>query len=1647
MTGFLRLLPMITTLVLASRFARADSPHYLVEDFSSPLTDTPAVKFSVDTVTPKVGLGTLQVHYEVTQAERNCEVTIPDQRWSIPSPGKLVFWLKGDGSANELQFVLYTGKFRLEPDGRRSPIDVRGVDLPRIKLDSTQWKEITIDLTLPIPEGNSAWIARMRILGNFPNDKSAPQPTRMEGTIALDDMRLYPDASPAPTAAVATALLGPGIRDFTSDFSVAVDARNFTASSAKIKVRLSMTDRNQNTVADRDFNLALDPNQAREFKLDLAPENIGLFLPPFHVTGDVMSTDLPTLAARVDANIVMANSRILFDNLANVNGNWLTRGYRNLPGPERPISQDLRSWNYWIMGEAARAVPWTQTATRISRVPIERPVGADGKNFPPDKFAMKFDYNGESIAFTGFDRYLSGNAFQFGVWVKGDGSNSRLMANFLDYSDLSDFWYGGWRRVENGDRIVCRLNFTDWRYFTVPLPGDGIGTNTLRGSTEGIDFPIELTDFVILPEAEPDKPDPAKPAPVQSGTIFIGPMFADTQQTAATTLAAMIGYDDPKQEYGPRHGATVSVQNGWRTGSRKIEVDWTLADRDNQRITSGKQMLEIPGGEIRNFRIELAPEAPKIASRPGPLRLQVIASDQADFATNVTREIALAKPDSDVPLADFEADRSYLGSKLEGITDAPEVGEPAAHTSTAQHHSGQRSLEITWDKAKHSTKFVAVDPPIPGVSVDVTMWVKGDGSGALFYPLIGGPKGVRHGLGTRTWNLFIPRVEGGDLQDAVRLDFTDWRQFTFTFPPVPPTFDKTIPVLHFLPSYPQGLHLAVDARAAKGEAGAVYVDDVSVRTHLTSDNRLALSLRRDSETNVIRPDAKLVFVASNYDAAAAHHAELTGGVFDWRGARIARIEASIDLKPAERKEIAIDPKLPPGAYELRVLMKEAEHVAGSVTQDLLVADLAPLLGPDWLVALKDEWKLRVPVADKFTYLDEDWDWIEHYPGNIQMTTMRNRFLPVQANGADPWMLLGFSALWSSGTGFEQMKGGAFNRIHRHSGQGVDIFLVPQRDEDWETYIIEVMRGVGKDVSGFVMWDNPDGTSSLALPPKRLATFIRIADKWRHVYCPKTPMIIGGMARTSAIPYLNRLAKEEALANINGVNVRMDVGRMSPEDSQVLPYAKSIRDALAPGGPHANTILLTELDWAVEKTAAGLNVFDQAAYLTRSDLLLSQIGIKPTLSIRNGDYERLGTGLAYRSVLEIPPMQEQTLTFDLKPAWWAMVRTRQLLSQLKVIDQLPIADVVPERTQAMLFARNADGKAVAIVWRNDDPGSASFAHAGLNVESAEDILGAPVVPHDGWYAIGKMPVVFALGTSADVAKKSLPLLWVRDGAEPAWPQRVIAQFTPGDGQSVAYSQTGGSDAPFAGRTPTGNVEKTHGLSFASGSEKFSIDLPAGSGLVLRKRFFLDKTGQSAVVIVNGKPVGTWDLKRSEAALSEGVRECLFSVDSALLKGQTKADIEIKYDGPASTIGWTLLEYRGGDFPLSALGPLHADQQVGPIRIGRNMVGGPLKIDTESFADGIGAYANSLLEYPLDGQFAHFTSRVGIDAATDGRGSVIFEVWGDGKKIWSSGIMSGLDRAKTLDVSVSGVNRLRLIVNDAGDGNKFDAGDWCEPVLKR
>jgi hypothetical protein len=59
---------------------------------------------------------------------------------------------------------------------------------------------------------------------------------------------------------------------------------------------------------------------------------------------------------------------------------------------------------------------------------------------------------------------------------------------------------------------------------------------------------------------------------------------------------------------------------------------------------------------------------------------------------------------------------------------------------------------------------------------------------------------------------------------------------------------------------------------------------------------------------------------------------------------------------------------------------------------------------------------------------------------------------------------------------------------------------------------------------------------------------------------------------------------------------------------------------------------------------------------------------------------------------------------------------------------------------------------------------------------------------------------------------------------------------------------------------------------------------------------------------------------------------------------------------------------------------------------------------------------------------------------GAGSVIFTIRGDGRELWSSGLVRHNDPARPFSVSLSGIREVRLIINDAGNGVDEDWGSW-------
>jgi alpha-galactosidase len=83
----------------------------------------------------------------------------------------------------------------------------------------------------------------------------------------------------------------------------------------------------------------------------------------------------------------------------------------------------------------------------------------------------------------------------------------------------------------------------------------------------------------------------------------------------------------------------------------------------------------------------------------------------------------------------------------------------------------------------------------------------------------------------------------------------------------------------------------------------------------------------------------------------------------------------------------------------------------------------------------------------------------------------------------------------------------------------------------------------------------------------------------------------------------------------------------------------------------------------------------------------------------------------------------------------------------------------------------------------------------------------------------------------------------------------------------------------------------------------------------------------------------------------------------------------------------------------------------------------------------------LSIDLKGSAVRFASMVGIDSSVAaGRGSVIFGVWVDGRKVGDSGVLRGGDAPKLLTADLKGARRLTLAVIDANDGTGGDTANW-------
>jgi hypothetical protein len=168
----------------------------------------------------------------------------------------------------------------------------------------------------------------------------------------------------------------------------------------------------------------------------------------------------------------------------------------------------------------------------------------------------------------------------------------------------------------------------------------------------------------------------------------------------------------------------------------------------------------------------------------------------------------------------------------------------------------------------------------------------------------------------------------------------------------------------------------------------------------------------------------------------------------------------------------------------------------------------------------------------------------------------------------------------------------------------------------------------------------------------------------------------------------------------------------------------------------------------------------------------------------------------------------------------------------------------------------------------------------------------------------------------------------------------------------------------------------------------------------------------------------------------------------------------FPGAATTLTATFTPLGAGVYvsdlpfaatPINGWGPVERDRSNGETGAAD---GKTITLNGVTYAKGLGVHAVTTpgaparVTFNLDGGFNRFLSDVGVDDEVTGPyGTVVFQVFADGVKIYDSGMMIQTSPTQSIDLNVDGVRQLDLVITDAGNGNASDHGDWAGALLLR
>ncbi len=1250
---------------------------------------------------------------------------------------------------------------------------------------------------------------------------------------------------------------------------------------------------------------------------------------------------------------------------------------------------------------------------------------------------LRVDYQGRREAYVFSRQLLPALPTMARIWVRGNASNDRLV---VTWNDNIDHRRPAWQRSANfSAETVCTLDFSDWREFRVPVLGYGLQIKrNIAGSSPDIDVPIGVCAFTIVPGPPVKDREPNEPR-----TVWLDDLVVETQAMPEEALGMELRTDTADRRL--HEGATlfVSLGNGTRQAIAKGVLRLLAKDRGGNPVW--EHSVDVAAGASAFAFAEVPLAGLWRADPAGPVDLTVSFTAPQVTGLRTSQRLTLKHAHSAGLVFDFEDGESCNGfwdgrpaspvaGGAEGSAHALAIGlEPPPEEELKRQ---RRSDEKPPNPLPHNA--VVLHPALPGLVDRIQMSVRGSGPPVRLTPIL--LDAGLSGMWLRNYNVF--RL------GSVTVEGTQWRTVEFTAPRVPAQWwDRNLYFL-FEPSYP--LNLVISAEAPDGQPTQLFIDRVRVTTHLEPAEELAAAIVQPDASHLYRPGQPLTLALTNF-SARERSLEVACALDTLRQSRAAERRQSVKVPAGARILHPLVDALEPGLYSLTVRVGEAAAAGGADK----TPDAAAAAPPDGGLVIEEAVQvldapalLGAPPAEFFCDLPEvrrrlglgvervklDWDNAEAMPNFFHYGWFNVELDKASAGGRLQTVpVLGFSADWAGPAAQDSVAAGAY-------GRNLGNYLqTPVRLADWSAYVREYVREYAGRFPQWVFWENPDLEGPQGIPVARYREMLAAVAKWVRLYDPKAAVVAGGLNFDRVLAYLAAVG-EPATLDFDEIAVQMNLGELSPEEADMEGFLDDLAQMLDLAGTRRR-VQLTELDWPIGAyVSPGLH----AAYHARALLILNSRGAEPhSLAALNGGREFLGYGLLYSPVYgNSENVQGFRPTYVPKPAAFTTLGARRFLSAWTFLQSVPLPDDDLLANRAFLYGA-ADGRLAVAFWRvGTDPRTYRLP-AGWKGARAEDIAGLPV-PLDGELRGVSLPQVIFLPEKYSREQLAFDLrhLEPADGTGAVWLDLHLAEED--SRRRVAYTCEGNTTVrPLTGRLP-GLRGVTARFVFGMTAEQFQFTAPAAGNALLRRRWHREAGGGTTTTVeLNGRALGTWDLAGGEMDI-EGLRESTFVLPACTAGVNT---LRLVHAAPANAAGYRVEPLTDPAVALDRWGVLHATQSRGELELRRNARGTPLAIGKQGFARGLGSHATALIEYPLDGQFKAFSVSVGVDAVTDGRGSVIFEVLVDGQPRAKSPVMNGFSRP--LELRVEGIEeakRLVLAVRDAGDGTEHDVADWVDGRLE-